>query len=113
LHASLPSGKLRGAISTNIFVPAERPSSRVRDPPQSETNQTADEQPTPSDTFDYDGLLRATEAGRFTLGGRFLRRTLLCGLRTGKVIVEVGIVPGLIPLVSAFLVRGCLDRIRT
>ena len=100
----------RGAISSDIFVPRVRPPSKIRDPPQKVTNQTADKQPTPSDVSDDDGLPRVAHAGRFTLA-RFIRHTLLSVLRTGTVIVEVGIVPGVILRVSALLLRGYLGRV--
>jgi hypothetical protein len=88
-----------------------RSPSKIRDSPQKESNQTADRQPTPSDMSDDDGLQRFRHGGRFTLEAHFIRHTLLSVPRTGKVIIEVGIVPGLILLVSAFLVRRCLGRI--
>jgi hypothetical protein len=95
----------RGAISADIFVPTVWRPSGTCEPPQKETNQTGDKQPTPSDMSDDDGLLRAARAGgRFTLGTRFIRHALLS-------VIEVGIVPGLIRLRSVFLGRGCLGMI--
>jgi hypothetical protein len=45
-----------------------RPTSRIREPPQKETNQTADKQPTPSDMLNNDGMLQVANAWRFILG---------------------------------------------
>src|SRR5262249_29783651 len=99
----------RGAVSADIFIPipAVRPPSRTREPPNKEADQTADKQPAPSDLSDDDGL-----EGRGPLSPRCLsRRTLLTLLQSGKLTVGVGIVARLFLLVSALLARGHLGSI--